>query len=104
MFSPAAQPLRYAVFDAYQRLFPLERTASPVAIVVIDERALERFGQWPWPRTRLAELNTLIARHEPAAIGLDIFFPEPDRFSPAAIAAEIPILPANIVAALEALA
>ena len=36
----AAQPLRHAVFDTYQRIFPLERTTSPVAIVVIDENAL----------------------------------------------------------------
>jgi len=54
--SPVAQPLRLAVFDSYQRVFPLERLSSPATIVSIDETSLERYGQWPWPRTRLAQL------------------------------------------------
>src|SRR5258708_20638158 len=39
----------------------------------------------------------------PGAIGLDLFFAEPDRFSPAAIAAEIPILPTEVARALQLL-
>ncbi|HUP97897.1 MAG TPA: CHASE2 domain-containing protein [Usitatibacter sp.] len=92
-FSPTAQLLRHAVFDTYQRVFPLERTTSPVAIVVIDENALLRYGQWPWPRTRMAELFERIAEHKPASIGMDIIFPERDRLSPPAIAAELAMLP-----------
>jgi adenylate cyclase len=96
VFSPAAQLLRHAVFDGYQRIFPLERTTSPVAIVVIDENALLKYGQWPWPRTRVAELIDRIAEREPASIGLDLIFPEPDRFSPAAIAQELSVLPPDV--------
>ena len=91
LLAPAAQPLRNVVFDGYQRLFPLERITRPVAVVVIDEAALARYGQWPWPRTRMAELITRIASTSRPAIGVDLLFSEPDRFSPAAIAAEIPI-------------
>jgi adenylate cyclase len=62
------------------------RTATPpgneVVIVDIDEKSLLRHGQWPWPRTRLAELVRQIGRHHPKVIGLDIFFPEADRTSP----------------------
>ena len=101
LFSPTAQILRNAVFDGYQRLFPLERVSSPVAVVVIDENTIARFGQWPWPRTRVAELLSAIARHEPAAIGLDLVFPEPDRFSPAEIATQLPLLPEDLKRALE---
>lgn len=103
LFSPTAQLLRNAVFDAYQRAFPLERTSAPVAIVVIDENALARFGQWPWPRTRMAELLDRIAQAEPAAIALDLAFPEEDRFSPQAIAAELPLLPQSLAQALASL-
>src|SRR5438270_586242 len=46
-----AQPLRYVVFDAYQRYFPAERMGAPVKVVLIDENAIGRIGQWPWPRT-----------------------------------------------------
>ena len=102
-FGEPANPLRHAVFDGYQRLFPLERTSGPVTIVVVDEEDLRRYGQWPWPRTRIAELVERIAEHKPLAIGFDIFFPEPDRFSPAAMAAELPILTAPLRRALEGL-
>ena len=92
--SPApVQGLRHLVFDGYQRLFPLERISHPVTIVAIDEPSLARYGQWPWPRTRIAELVERIADAKPVAIGLDLFFPEPDRFSPDKIAAEVPDIP-----------
>ena len=103
LFSPTAQVLRNAVFDGYQRLFPLERAASPVTVVVIDENSIARYGQWPWPRTRMAELITQISRHQPAAIGLDLLFAEPDRFSPGEIAAQLPVLPEELKRTLEAI-
>ena len=103
LFAPMANALRNVVFDGYQRLFPLERVTQPVAIVVIDEDAIAHFGQWPWPRTRIAELVRRISEAEPASIALDLFFSEPDRFSPAAIAEEMPILPQNLAAALRAM-
>ena len=101
--APYADRLRNVVFDGYQQLFPLERDSQPVAVVAIDEEALARYGQWPWPRTRVAELVTRISDHQPAAIGLDLLFSEPDRFSPAMIAAEMPILPTNLAHALASL-
>ena len=101
VFVESANALRYAVFDGYQRLFPLERISNPVTIVAIDEEDLRRYGQWPWPRTRVAELVERISEHKPLAIGFDIYFPEPDRFSPAAMAAELPILTTPVRRALE---
>lgn len=103
VLSPIAALLRHAVFDGYQRLFPLERIATPATIVLIDENSLARIGQWPWPRTRVGELVELIASHQPAAIGLDLIFPEPDRFSPGAMAAEHPVIPDDVQKLLEAL-
>ncbi len=90
---PGSSGLRNAVFDGYQRLFPLERTTAPAIVVAIDEEALAAYGQWPWPRTRLGELIERIAGMHPASIGLDLFFPEPDRLSPQTIAAELPLMP-----------
>ena len=96
-------PLRNVVFDGYQRLFPLEHTNDPVAIVLVDEQSLAAYGQWPWPRTRVAELIRGISSHKPASIGLDLYFPEPDRYSPGAIADELPILTQGLAAALRAM-
>ena len=101
VLSPLAPPLRHTVFDGYQRLFPLDPPSAPVRVVLIDENAIGRIGQWPWPRTRLAELIEQIAAHQPLAIGLDLFFPEPDRFSPGAMARELPILPAALQKIIE---
>jgi serine phosphatase RsbU (regulator of sigma subunit)/CHASE2 domain-containing sensor protein len=92
--------MRDAVFDGYQRLFPLERTTAPAIVVAIDEEALARYGQWPWPRTRVAELIERVGAMHPAGIGLDIFFPEPDRLSPQNIAAELPLMPTELEHAL----
>ena len=100
---PAAERLRRVVFDTYQRLFPLPRKSAPVVIVAIDEISLSQLGQWPWPRTRLAELINRISDYEPLAIGVDLFFPEPDRFSPGSLAAEIPGLTPEAIAQLQAL-
>ncbi|WP_228896686.1 CHASE2 domain-containing protein [Pseudoduganella aquatica] len=82
--------LRLALFDGYQRAMPRERLSGPVEIVAIDEASLKRYGQWPWPRTRLAELIDRMNAQRPLAIGLDIFMPEADTSSPEALAARLP--------------
>lgn len=74
--------LQSAWFDTYQILHPREIVSTPVTVVEIDERSLARFGQWPWPRTVLAELVRDLERAHPLAIGVDILMPEPDRLSP----------------------
>ena len=84
---PLFKRIDFAVFDSYQRLSP--RTydpQSPVRVVAIDRAALERFGQWPWPRPVLAELVKRLQGLGAAAIGFDIVFSEPDRTSPEEIA------------------
>lgn len=80
---PGLRALRSASFDAYQSLVPRVRRTAPVVIVAIDEDSLRRYGQWPWPRTWLARIVGNIADARPAAIGIDILMPEPDRLSPA---------------------
>jgi len=83
---PGLRLLRLAAFDAYQSLAPRVPRAVPVAIVAIDEESLRRYGQWPWPRSWLGRLATRVIEARPAAIGMDILMPEPDRLSPARVA------------------
>jgi CHASE2 domain-containing sensor protein/serine phosphatase RsbU (regulator of sigma subunit) len=102
-WSPAPlQAVREGLFDAYQRLFPRERKSAPVTIVEIDEATLAQRGQWPWPRTLVAELVSRIVEQQPAAIGIDLLFPEPDRFSPSQISQLIE-LPEELAKRLQAL-
>ncbi|MGH8725274.1 MAG: CHASE2 domain-containing protein, partial [Burkholderiales bacterium] len=79
--------LREALFDGYQRLMPRSRDSAPAVIVEIDERALDARGQWPWPRTVVADLVRAIAAAGPAAVGVDLLFVEADRSSSGADAA-----------------
>ena len=81
---PPLASLRDTVFDAYQKLMPRVRSTMPAVIVAIDERTLDTRGQWPWPRTVMAELITAINKAQPAAVGVDLLFVEPDRSSPTA--------------------
>ncbi len=77
------EELRLRTFDLFQALHPREQTARPVVIVDIDEASLSAIGQWPWPRTVLADLVKRITDAGAAAIGFDMIFAEPDRMSPA---------------------
>jgi adenylate cyclase len=72
------------VFDAYQMLMPRSRVSGPAIIVAIDEPTLDARGQWPWPRNVVADLLNAIGAAQPAAIGIDLLFVEPDRASPGA--------------------
>jgi len=76
------QELRVRVFDLFQVLHPREATERPVVIVDIDEKSLKAVGQWPWPRTRVADLITRLTQMGALVIAFDIVFAEPDRMSP----------------------
>src|SRR6202045_1172421 len=84
---PPLQELRLRTFDLFQVLRPREQTMRPVAIVDIDEASLKEIGQWPWPRTVVADLITRLKEQGALVIGFDVIFAEPDRMSPA-VAAE----------------
>lgn len=76
------EELRVRTFDHFQLLDHRKKTARPVVIVDIDDRTLKAVGQWPWPRTKLADLVTNLTRLGAAAIAFDVMFPEPDRLNP----------------------
>ncbi len=92
-----------AIFDAYQRLAPRTVESFPVTIVDIDEATLEQFGQWPWPRTLLAQLIQGTAALGPLAVGIDIILVEPDRMSPDSFLKHYPLLSTDIEKALSGL-
>jgi len=74
--------LRNTVFDQYQRWQPRQYQPQPVHIIDIDDASLARLGQWPWPRTRIAELTSRLQSAGAASIGFDVIFAEHDRTSP----------------------
>jgi adenylate cyclase len=80
------QELRIRTFDTFQRIDPRVKTARPVTIVDIDEKSLAKLGQFPWPRTRIADLVTELTRLGAVVIAFDVIFSEPDRLNPDVVA------------------
>jgi len=88
------EELRVRTFDNFQVIEPRAKTIRPVTIVAIDEKSLSnpKLGQWPWPRTRIAEIVSNLTRLGAAAIAFDAVFAEPDRLNPAIAADFFPNL------------
>lgn len=62
--------------DAFFRLRGDRPTSATVAMVLIDDASLERYGRWPWPRTMLARVINAVSAQHPTSIGLDILLSE----------------------------
>ena len=78
----AYDALRNFAFDTFQRLDPPPYDpALPVRVLAVDETSLDRFGQWPWPRTRIATMVRQLRAMGASAVAFDILFAEPDRSS-----------------------
>ncbi|MGC6529457.1 MAG: CHASE2 domain-containing protein [Candidatus Puniceispirillaceae bacterium] len=81
---------RDASLDIYTQLAPFDKEpelAKQMVFVDIDEAALARYGQWPWPRQYMAILLQNIGLQDPAVIAFDVLFSEDDRFNAPAIEA-----------------
>lgn len=91
----AVARLRMSVFDTYQRLQPrVPADGHPVRVIDIDDASLDRLGQWPWPRTRLADMVDRLREAGAATIAFDIVLAEPDRFSASELAQQLRDVPA----------
>ena len=80
--------LAYLDLRAYDVLFRSThhfQTSGRVVIVNLDERSLTRFGRWPWPRSRLAQLVEKIGALGAASVGIDMIFAEPDETPPSLV-------------------
>ena len=81
------------VLDLEQRHLPrdVHAMSSDIVMVDIDDRALERIGRWPWPRTALAGAieELLRAGAKTIAIDLDLADPQLPTWHPGPPAIEI---------------
>lgn len=75
MTSPVTT-LNLKLSDLYFRMRPAQPVSAKVALVLIDDSTLGRFGRWPWPRHELAQLIDAVRNQQPQAIGIDILLPE----------------------------
>ena len=84
------QVLRLKYFDQLQIKYPRATEGQTYSVIVdIDEKSLREIGQWPWPRTVLADLFNKSRDAGMLVLGLDVLFAEKDRTSPDLIANDI---------------
>ena len=70
------------IWDRYVEIQPRRWDAEiGVRVVDIDEKSLARYGQWPWPRTRIARLVDALRGYGVRVVAFDVIFAEPDRSS-----------------------
>jgi adenylate cyclase len=63
--------------DAFLQTLASANPENRVLVVNIDDDSLRQLGDWPWPRSRIADLvEILIMDYQARAVGLDIVFPE----------------------------
>ena len=83
LFAPPKilQFLDHRVYDLILASRPAEKPSDVPVLIGIDDQSLESFGQWPWPRYRLAQLVSKLKEAGVDAVALDMLMPEPDRTS-----------------------
>ena len=78
------EQVRLISFDYYQNMLP-KTISDEVVLLDIGEKSLEAGGQWPWPRSQIAQLISDLRSSNAGIIGLTVMFPESDRFGQDAI-------------------
>ena len=73
------QSLEHQAYDLGLKLMP-ERTANKQVVVIgIDAKSISKFGNWPWPRSVVADLIKKVGDQNPKAIGVAIDLSEPQN-------------------------
>ena len=80
------QRLDLFIYDTWVRATAAPPAQHQVTVMELDEASLDRLGQWPWPRDRIADIVRVLFDHYGARVmAFDIVFAEPDRSDAAAI-------------------
>ncbi|MBU2994425.1 adenylate/guanylate cyclase domain-containing protein [Octadecabacter sp. 1_MG-2023] len=74
--------IRFSYFDTLQQTHPRQWQDLPVRVVDLDEASLAQYGQWPWPRSTLAQLTNQLHGYGATVVAFDVLFAEADRYSP----------------------
>ena len=72
------QILRLKSFDLLLQSEKKE-VSQDIGVITIDEKAIEKYGQWPWKRDILADIIIKLREAEVGIIVLPILFSEEDR-------------------------
>jgi len=76
--STVVETLRLKQFDLLQQT-DTPQTSKDIGVVAIDEAAIEKYGQWPWNRSQLADIIWKLREQGAGVIVLPIIMSEEDR-------------------------
>ena len=57
----------------------MKKLNDSIVIIGIDDKSLDKIGQWPWPRDKYAEIINILTNAGVKGIVFDLLFNEPDR-------------------------
>jgi adenylate cyclase len=83
LFFGVLEGFELKILDTQFELRGTRAPETPIVIVSIDEDSFDELNEpWPWPRSLHGQLIERLSADRPAAIGLDILFPEPSGRGP----------------------
>lgn len=74
------ESLERIIYGIEMRLvLPRNPGENRIAIVNIDDKSLKKLGPWPWPRSIIAEMISILKNNGAKLIGLDMIFGEKEQ-------------------------
>ncbi|MDE2237238.1 MAG: CHASE2 domain-containing protein, partial [Elusimicrobia bacterium] len=74
---PALEGLELKAYDRRAKLRATLDSGQEIVLVAVDDASLSALGNWPWPRSRLADLLEALRGMGPRVVGLDLPCSEP---------------------------
>ncbi len=77
---PFFESLEKIIYGAEMRLnLPTSLGENRIAIVNIDDKSIEQLGQWPWPRSIIAEMVKILKSNGAKTVALDFIFRQKEQ-------------------------
>lgn len=80
-YTSTLQSIEEFVYNSFARLLPNIESEPRSAVIAIDDRALEKYGPWPWPRQRLSKIIKKLEKLQAGSIGLIVPLDQPQSLS-----------------------
>ena len=68
------EPLEHKVFDSMTRLRQ-RQSGTEVLVLAIDNQSIQQLGGWPWPRSYIAEMVSILSNHDAHTMGISLLYP-----------------------------
>ena len=80
LFGPTySEVMEYKARDLRFNIRGKIKPGPEVVLAVVDEKALDEVGRWPWPRAKIADVIRILDEDGAKVLGFDIGFLEPDE-------------------------